>query len=326
MTSSTETLIQPEKSFAAGTHATWLVGNARLTHLSGQLLGAHIAHAGLILFWAGVTTIAEVTRFTPGLPLAEQGFTLLPHLATLGWSVGDGGAIVDTYPYFVIGALHLIAAAVLGAGGLFHVLRGPAILSDANGLASRFHYNWNDAKQLGKILGFHLIVLGLGAFLLVLKAMNLGGIYDASIQSVRLIDSPALNPVIIFGYLFGIVHGSWSPLGLASVDNLEDIVGGHIWIGAMLIAGGLWHIFVQPFPWVRRILKINADALLSYSLAGLAFMAFLSCVFVSYNTTVFPVEFYGVDRLGLANVQFLLGIVALGGHLWHAYRARSQPG
>jgi photosystem II CP43 chlorophyll apoprotein len=324
MTSSTNTLIRPDQSFAADTNATWLIGNARLTHLSGQLLGAHIAHAGLILFWAGVTTIAEVSRFTPGVPLSEQGFTLLPHLATLGWGVGNGGAIVDTYPYFVIGMLHLIASAVLGAGGLFHVFRGPAILSDAAGVAAKFHYDWNDAKQLGRILGFHLIVLGVGALLLVLKAMRLGGIYDPSIEAVRIIDNPTLNPVTIFGYLLGIVDGRWTWLGLASVNNLEDVIGGHIWMGGLLIAGGLWHIFVQPFPWVRRILKINADALLSYSLGGLVFMAFLSCVFVSYNTTVFPDEFYGSDRLGLANVQFLLGGLALGGHLWHAYRAHLQ--
>jgi photosystem II CP43 chlorophyll apoprotein len=51
-------------------------------------------------------------------------------------------------------------------------------------------------------------------------------------------------------------------------------------------------------------------------------MAFLSCAFVGYNTTVYPVEFYGSDRLALTNAQFFLGITALAGHIWHASRAR----
>jgi photosystem II CP43 chlorophyll apoprotein len=322
---STTTPIQPEKSIAADTDATWLIGNARLIDLSGQLLGAHIAHAGLIMFWAGATTIAEVTRFTPGIPLSEQGFILLPHLATLGWGVAAGGRVVDTYPYFAIGMLHLVASAVLGAGGLFHVFRGPAVLCASDGLAAKFHYEWDDPKQLGRILGFHLIVLGLGAFLLVLKAMQFGGIYDTTIQDVRIIDNPTLNPVTIFGYLFGIANGDWTGLGLAAVNKLEDVIGGHIWVGAMLILGGIWHILVQPFPWVERVLKINGEALLSYSLGGLAFMGFVSCVFVGYNTIVFPQEFYGSDRFGLANIQFFLGILALFGCFWHAYRAYSQP-
>ncbi|MDJ0616602.1 MAG: chlorophyll a/b binding light-harvesting protein [Calothrix sp. MO_192.B10] len=315
--------VSTDKTFAANTNSSWLVGNARLTDLSGQLLGAHIAHAGLIMFWAGSCTILEVTRFVPGVPMYEQGITLLPHLASLGWGVGAGGEIVDTYPYFVIGMLHLVASAVLGAGGLFHVFRTPAILRDAGGRAAKFHYEWNESKQLGLILGHHLIILGLGAFLLVLKAMFFGGIYDTNVGDVRLIDNPTLDPQIIFGYLVGMKDGVWNPLGMASVDNLEDVIGGHIWIGAILIAGGAWHIVVKPFGWIRGIFPIkHGEEILSYSLLGLALMAFISTAFVGLNTTVFPTEFYGNERLTLTNVQFFLGILAFLGFVWHGWRYR----
>ncbi|MBF2008988.1 MAG: chlorophyll a/b binding light-harvesting protein [Chlorogloeopsis fritschii C42_A2020_084] len=315
--------ISTDKTFAAGTSLPWLIGNARLIELSGQLLGAHIAHAGLMMFWAGATTISEVTRFVPNVPMYEQNFTVLPHLATLGWGVGAGGEVVDTYPYFVIGVLHLVASAVLGAGGLFHVFRAPAILHNGGGLVAQFHYEWNDPKKLGFILGNHLIVLGFGAFLLVLKAMIFGGIYDTHLGDVRLIINPTLNPLTIFGYLVGIKDNHWNFLGMASVDNLEDVIGGHIWIGLIIILGGVWHILVQPFGWVRRILPIeNGEDILAYSLLGLAFMAFISAIFVEHNTTVFPKEFYGDRRLWSAFIQFCLGILALTGFSWHFWRSR----
>ena len=317
--------ISIERSLAADTNFSWLVGNARLTDLSGQLLGAHVAHAGLIMFWAGITTISEVLRFVPGVPLYEQNMTLLPHLATLGWGVGTGGEVVDTYPYFVIGMLHLVASAVLGAGGLFHVFRAPRILHNAGGQVAKFHYEWNDPKQLSLILGHHLIILGLGAFLLVLKAMFFGGVYDPNFGDVRLISNPNLNPMTIFGYLVGMKDGSWNLLGIASVDNLEDVIGGHIWIGCILILGGAWHILVSPFNWVRRILPIeNGEEILSYSLLGLALMAWISAAFVGYNTTVFPVVFYGSQRLGLANIQFFIGVLAFLGYFWHSWRSRQM--
>jgi len=317
--------VSTDKTFASGTNSPWLIGNARLTDLSGQLLGAHIAHAGLIMFWAGSITIIETLRFVPGVPMSEQAVTLLPHLATLGWGVGTNGQIVDTYPYFVIGMLHLIASAVLGAGGLFHVFRSPAVLKNSGGIAAKFHYEWNEPKKLGFILGNHLIILGLGAFLLVLKAMFFGGIYDANVGEVRLIDNPTLEPSIIFGYLVGLKHGSWNLLGIASVDNLEDVIGGHIWVGLILILGGIWHILVSPFTWIRKIFPIeNGEEILSYSLLGLALMAFISIPFVSYNQIVYPSEFYGYDRLANANIQLLLGILAFCGYVWHSWRSRQM--
>ena len=73
----------------------WWSGNARLINVSGKLLGAHVAHAGIMVFWTGAMTLFEVAHFIPEKPLYEQGFILLPHLASLGWGVGPGGEITN---------------------------------------------------------------------------------------------------------------------------------------------------------------------------------------------------------------------------------------
>lgn len=306
----------------ATTTPDWVQGNARLLNLSGQLLGAHIVHAALIMFWAGATTISEVGRFVPDRALYDQGFMLLPHLAMLGWGVGPGGEIVDTYPYFVIGMLHLVASAVLAAGGIFHALIGPKTLQSGGKRARLFHYEWADPKQLSVILGHHLLFLGAGALLLAAKAMFWGGIYDAALGEVRLVTDPTLSAGTLFGYIFGLVDGVWNGQGMAAVNNLEDVIGGHILIGYLCIAGGVWHIVSKPFPWVTKLIEIEGEAILSYSLGALALMGFISAYFVSVNTTVFPDVFYGSNRLAMANMQFLFATLCLGGHVWHAVQAR----
>jgi photosystem II CP43 chlorophyll apoprotein len=313
----------------------WWAGNARLTDMSGRLLGAHIAHAGLIVFWAGAITLFELSRFNPTQPMHEQGLILLPHLATLGFGVGERGQIIDTYPYFVIGALHLISSAFIGFGGIFHTLFGPEYLETKY---SFFGYDWKDSNKMTTILGIHLSLLGLGAFLLVAKATYFGGVYDPSIENVRIVTNPTLDPGIIFGYLFGTVSKNW----LAGVDNLEDVVGGHIWIGSLCLAGGIWHILTKPFRWTHRLFIWSGEAYLSYSLGALALMGFIAAYFVATNTTVYPETFYGSalslkfdifpyfslddpnvisSRTWLANAHFWLGFFFLQGHIWHALRA-----
>ena len=153
----------------------WWAGNARLINLSGKLLGAHVAHAGLIVFWTGAMTIFEVAHYVPEKPMYEQGMILIPHLATLGWGVGPGGEVISTYPYFVVGVLHLISSAVLGLGGIYHALRGPETLEDYSNF---FSQDCKDNNKMTKIIGYHLYLLGNGAFHLVLKANFYGGVYD----------------------------------------------------------------------------------------------------------------------------------------------------
>ncbi len=269
----------------------WWSGNARLINLSGKLLGAHVAHAGLIVFWAGAMTLFELSHFVPEKPMYEQGIILLSHIATLGWGVGPGGEVVDTFPFFVVGVLHLISSAVLGLGGLYHALRGPEVLEE---YSTFFSQDWKDKNQMTNIIGYHLILLGCGAFLLVFKAMFFGGVYDTWAPGggdVRIISNPTLNPATIFGYLTKAPFGGegW----IIGVDNLEDVIGGHIWIGLICISGGIWHILTRPFGWARRALIWNGEAYLSYSLGALSLMGFIASTMVWYNNTVYPSEFFG---------------------------------
>ncbi|KAL4010002.1 hypothetical protein IC575_030741 [Cucumis melo] len=239
-----ENLIFPEEVLPQTTGFAWWAGNARLINLSGKLLGAHVAHAGLIVFWAGAMNLFEVAHFVPEKPMYEQGLILLPHLATLGWGVGPGGEVIDTFPYFVSGVLHLISSAVLG-------------------LAVFIMHFW-DPRPLKNL--FHSSVM---CFSSSIQSSLFWGVYDTWAPGggdVRKITNLTLSPSVIFGYLLK------SPFGgegwIVSVDDLEDIVGGHVWLGSICILGGIWHILTKPFAWARRALMVWRSLLVLYEFYG----------------------------------------------------------
>ncbi|KAK4797661.1 hypothetical protein SAY86_029987 [Trapa natans] len=110
---------------------------------------------------------------------------------------------------------------VLGFGGIYHALLGPETLEESFPF---FGYVWKDRNKMTTILGIHLI-------LLVFKALYFGGVYDTWAPGggdVRKITNLTLSPSVIFGYLLK------SPFGgegwIVSVDDLEDIIGGHVWL------------------------------------------------------------------------------------------------
>jgi len=113
----------------------WWAGNSRFVNQSGSFIAAH---AGLIMFWAGSFTIYELSRYIPDSPLGEQSLILLPNLARLGIGVGEGGVITQPEAIVAIAAFHLVSAAVLAAGGMWHLFRAPVDLAEAKGSAQRF--------------------------------------------------------------------------------------------------------------------------------------------------------------------------------------------
>ncbi|MGI8934636.1 MAG: chlorophyll a/b binding light-harvesting protein [Phormidesmis sp.] len=313
----------------------WWAGNARFINLSNTFIVAHVAQAALIMLWAGAFTLFELAVFSPDAPLFTQGLILLPHLATEGWGLGSDGTIVDTGVWFSIGAIHLVAAVVLAGGAYFHYTQLPASLAIAPKRAAKFDFEWQDAGKLGLILGHHLIFLGFGALLLVAKAQSFGGLYDAYSESVRLVTAPTLDPAVIWDYR---TH-------LFDVRSLEDLVGGHIYVAGLLFVGGIWHILVPPFRWVKRFFFFSGDGILAYSLFGIAIAGFAASYYCGFDSLAYPEKFYGptlelkssflpryfeaqptlldgyTSRVWLANAHFYLAFFFLQGGLWHFQRA-----
>jgi photosystem II CP43 chlorophyll apoprotein len=278
-----------------GSRYAWWSGNSRFIDLSGKFLGAHLAHGSVIMFWSGSMTLFEVSHYIPEKPLYDQGFILLEHLATLGFGVSSGGDITEVYSFFVIGVLHIITAGVLSLGGIYHSIFGCELLEETT-YGMFFGFDWSDRFTITAILGVHLCFIGIGSSLLCCKGLLFGGIYDTWSSAggdVRVIKSNlvSINPFVIGRYLLRAPFGGqgW----IISINNIEDLLGGHLWVSLLVILGSVFHVVTYPYSLFVRSFTWSGEAYLSYSLAALSAMGFIASTYSWYNNTAYPSELYG---------------------------------
>ena len=318
----------------------WWAGNAGVTNKSGKFIAAHIAHTGLIAFAAGGSTLWELARYNPDIPMGHQSSIFLAHLASIGIGFDETGAWTGA-GVASIAIVHLVLSMVYGAGGLLHSVLFVGDMQDSEvPQARKFKLEWDNPDNQTFILGHHLLFFGVACIWFVEWA-RIHGIYDPSIGAVRQVEYN-LNLTSIWNHQFDFL----------AIDSLEDVLGGHAFLAFIEITGGAFHIAtkqVGEYTKFKGAGLLSAEAILSFSLAGIGWMAVVAAFWCAQNTTVYPEAWYGealilkfgiapywvdsVDlsggpaffghttRAALSNVHYYFGFFFLQGHLWHALRA-----
>ena len=318
----------------------WWAGNAGVTNKSGKFIAAHIAHTGLIAFAAGGSTLWELARYNPEIPMGHQSSIFLSHLASIGIGFDEAGAWTGA-GVASIAIVHLVLSMVYGAGGLLHSVLFVGDMQDSEvPQARKFKLEWDNPDNQTFILGHHLLFFGVACIWFVEWA-RIHGIYDPAIGAVRQVEYN-LNLTSIWNHQFDFL----------AIDSLEDVLGGHAFLAFLEITGGAFHIAtkqVGEYTKFKGAGLLSAEAILSFSCAGLGWMAVVAAFWCAQNTTVYPEAWYGealilkfgiapywidsVDlsggpaffghttRAALANVHYYFGFFFLQGHLWHALRA-----
>ncbi|WP_269610937.1 MULTISPECIES: chlorophyll a/b binding light-harvesting protein [Prochlorococcus] len=318
----------------------WWAGNAGVTNKSGKFIAAHIAHTGLIAFAAGGSTLWELARYNPEIPMGHQSSIFLAHLASIGIGFDEAGAWTGA-GVASIAIVHLVLSMVYGAGGLLHSVLFVGDMQDSEvPQARKFKLEWDNPDNQTFILGHHLLFFGVACIWFVEWA-RIHGIYDPAIGAVRQVEYN-LNLTNIWNHQFDFL----------AIDSLEDVLGGHAFLAFVEITGGAFHIAtkqVGEYTKFKGAGLLSAESILSFSCAGIGWMAVVAAFWCAQNTTVYPEAWYGealilkfgiapywidsVDlsggpaffghttRAALANVHYYFGFFFLQGHLWHALRA-----
>jgi len=316
----------------------WWAGNSGVTNRSGKFIAAHAAHTGLIAFWAGAFTLFELARYDPSIPMGHQPLIALPHLATLGIGFDEAGVLMgDPAPVVAVAVVHLVGSMAYGAGGLLHSLLFSSDMQDSEvSQARKFKLEWDNPDNQTFILGHHLIFFGIANIWFVEWA-RIHGIYDPAVEAIRQVEYN-LNLSAIWNHQFDFL----------SISNLEDVMGGHAFLAFLQITGGAFHIAtkqVGEYTKFKGAGLLGAESILSFSLAGIGWMAIVAAFWCATNTTVYPEAFFGeplslqfgispywidtvnlpegahTSRAWLSNVHYYFGFFFIQGHLWHALRS-----
>jgi len=316
----------------------WWAGNAGVTNKSGKFIAAHIAHTGLIAFAAGGSTLWELARYNPEIPMGHQSSIFLAHLASIGIGFDEAGAWTGA-GVASIAIVHLVLSMVYGAGGLLHSVLFVGDMQDSEvPQARKFKLEWDNPDNQTFILGHHLLFFGVACIWFVEWA-KWHGIYDPALGAIRQVEYN-LNLTNIWNHQFDFL----------AIDSLEDVMGGHAFLAFVEITGGAFHIAtkqVGEYTEFKGKNILSAEAVLSWSLAGIGWMAIIAAFWCATNTTVYPEAWYGetlalkfgispywidtadmtgvvsghTSRAWLTNVHYYLGFFFIQGHLWHAIRA-----
>jgi len=314
----------------------WWAGNAGVTNRSGKFIAAHAAHTGLIAFACGGSTLWELARYNPEIPMGHQSSIFLAHLASIGIGFDEAGAWTGA-GVASIAIVHLVLSMVYGAGGLLHSVLFVGDMQDSEvPQARKFKLEWDNPDNQTFILGHHLLFFGVACIWFVEWA-RIHGIYDPAIGAVRQVEYN-LNLTNIWNHQFDFL----------AIDSLEDVLGGHAFLAFVEITGGAFHIAtkqVGEYTEFKGKNILSAEAVLSFSLAGIGWMAIVAAFWCATNTTVYPEAWYGeplalkfgispywidtvdlpdgvyTSRAWLANVHYYFGFFFIQGHLWHALRA-----
>ena len=226
----------------------WWAGNAGVTNKSGKFIAAHIAHTGLIAFAAGGSTLWELARYNPEIPMGHQSSIFLAHLASIGIGFDEAGAWTGA-GVASIAIVHLVLSMVYGAGGLLHSVLFVGDMQDSEvPQARKFKLEWDNPDNQTFILGHHLLFFGVACIWFVEWA-RIHGIYDPAIGAVRQVEYN-LNLTSIWNHQFDFL----------AIDSLEDVLGGHAFLAFLEITGGAFHIATKQ---VGEYTKFKGAGLLS---------------------------------------------------------------